>query len=1142
MDRMVRSLLRVLGLLLPVAALILPHGPAFAQEARTQPTVTDSLSAAVDSLRVQARYGDAVGVARRLLSVLESDTTAKAYQLADGERLIRTLEFAAALPESSKKELAEADRLDAEIESAYARGKYANGEPFARCQLDIRRRLLGKEHPDVAMSLYNLARLLGARGDYAAAEPLYRESLAMRRKLLGEGHPYVANGLNNLALLLQAHGDYAAAEPLYRESLAMWRDLLGEENLDVAKGLNNLATLLYARGDYAGAEPLSRESLAMRRKLLGEGHPDVANGLNNLAALLVARGDYVQAEPLYRESLAMFRKLLGEEHPDVATSLNNLAMLLHSRGDYEGAEPLSRESLAMRRKLLGQEHPDVAVSLNNLALLLWARGDYAAAEPLYRESLAMRRKLLGTEHPDVATSLNNLAVLLQSRGDYEGAESLSRESLAMRRKLLGEEHPAVALNVNSLAMVLQARGDYAGGEPLFRESLALFRKLLGEEHPYVAQSLHNLAMLLQARGDYAGAEPVLAEAAATFEAARLRVGRGMERATFLKASPYSGLAAARLVLGKESEAWPAAERSRGRVLADLLATAGSRGLSPAEAEQEMTLRLTLGDQERKLNVFRKAARTDSSAEGHQRVEEARARLLEAEARWSAFEQEIAAKYPVTEGQAFELTRVQEALEPDEAIVGWLDLKEEKGQPRFPSWGYVVRHQGPVAWRKLSEGSPAETPSGDSIQRQQQGPPAASKEDGLSEEESPHSCQAFRFEISQPPAVSKLSPMGARAVNGERLAPLMGSLKVVRHLIVIPSGDMLGIPVEALITDPAGDLVGDRFAVSYIPSATIHTWLREKAVERKTAERKAPATKTAGSPPCLAVGDPPFSAGQLAATAAPASPVPIAVAPPDSTQSLTFLAPRDRRQARRGQDDLLVRSALAGNREVLSSLSRLPATREEVQVVARLHGPGSRLLLGPEASEQELVRMAQAGELRRFRTIHLATHALVDDERPENSALVLSQVDLPDPYQAAVKGERIYDGLLDAKEIVRDWKLDADLVTLSACETGLGKQVVGEGYVGLSHTFLQAGARSLLVSLWRVEDRSTSMLMERFYENWRGAYSGVRGEGHAPGAPLPKVDALQEAKRWLREWKDERGGRPYQHPYYWAGFVLIGESA
>jgi CHAT domain-containing protein len=335
--------------------------------------------------------------------------------------------------------------------------------------------------------------------------------------------------------------------------------------------------------------------------------------------------------------------------------------------------------------------------------------------------------------------------------------------------------------------------------------------------------------------------------------------------------------------------------------------------------------------------------------------------------------------------------------------------------------------------------------------------------------------------------------------------------------------MLGIPLEALITDNRGDLLGDRFAVSYTPSATIHTWLRERAAEGKIAEGKATRSLS-----CLAVGDPPFSPEQATAMNVSVSPGSTAVAQPGSTRNLNFEVAPDKRPAERRTEDDLVRSALAGNRDMLSSLRRLPATREEVQVVARLHGSGSRLLLGPEASEQELVRMAQAGKLKQFRSIHIATHALVDDERPENSALILSQVDLPDPLGAAMAGTRIYDGCLSAGEIVREWKLDADLVTLSACETGLGKEVVGEGYVGLADAFLQAGARALLLSLWKVEDRSTAMLMERFYRNWL-----QRG--------MTKLEALQEAKRWLREWLDPGGQQPYAHPYYWAGFVLIGEA-
>jgi CHAT domain-containing protein len=152
---------------------------------------------------------------------------------------------------------------------------------------------------------------------------------------------------------------------------------------------------------------------------------------------------------------------------------------------------------------------------------------------------------------------------------------------------------------------------------------------------------------------------------------------------------------------------------------------------------------------------------------------------------------------------------------------------------------------------------------------------------------------------------------------------------------------------------------------------------------------------------------------------------------------------------------------------------------------------------------------------------------VDDDFPENSALVLSQIGLPDPLEAARSGERIYDGLLTAKEIVREWELNADLVTLSACETGLGKTVRGEGYIGFAHAFFQAGARSMLVSLWKVEDEATALLMERFYRN-------------RAGGAMTKAEALREAKLWLREQTDEQGNQPYAHPYYWSAFVLIGD--
>ena len=144
-----------------------------------------------------------------------------------------------------------------------------------------------------------------------------------------------------------------------------------------------------------------------------------------------------------------------------------------------------------------------------------------------------------------------------------------------------------------------------------------------------------------------------------------------------------------------------------------------------------------------------------------------------------------------------------------------------------------------------------------------------------------------------------------------------------------------------------------------------------------------------------------------------------------------------------------------------------------------------------------------------------------------------------------------------------WQLDADLVTLSACETALGPYGGGEGLLGFSQVLLHKGARSLLLSLWKVDDTATALLMTRFYENWLGKRKDLR-------EPMPKAEALREAKSWLRtlpRWERDnlaadlvkgelrgtvvegkpvvqlpkgRADEPYAHPRYWAAFILLGD--
>ncbi|MBN2170228.1 MAG: CHAT domain-containing protein [Candidatus Krumholzibacteriota bacterium] len=989
----------------------------------------DSLAARVDSLREAGEYRAAAGVARELLALRRADAATPPFAIVDLEWTLRTLEHCVAAGAAARARLAEADSLGALVVQNWRRGRYADGAALARRRLDALRAALPAACPEVAAGLHDLATLLRAQGEYADGEAAFREALALRESLLGAEHPDVASTLNGLAALLYADARYGEAESLYRRALAIQRRALGDESLDVARTLNNLAALLEHEGDYAEAEAGYREALALRRRLLGEEHRLVASGLNNLAGVLLKQGDYAAAKPLYRRALAMQRRLLGEDHPEVAAGLNNLAFLMRVQGDLERAEPLQREALAVCRRAYGGDHPLVARSLNNLALVLQAREDYAGAEPLLRDALAMRRRLLGDRHPDVANGMSSLAANLQLAGAYAEAESLFTAAIVIRRDLLGDANPDVARAVARLADLHRARGDAAVAAPLYEEALAVRRAALGEAHPEVVANLRDLGLVRAATGDLAAAESLLARAAGAYDAARLRAGREYARSTFTR-SPWAELAAARLLLGRQEDAWPAAEKALARSLADLLMTAGGRGLDPSEAAREDSLKRALGDAERRLAVFVGAAAGDTSALAGERAARARQGLLAAEAAWSAFHETLAAAHPLAEGASFPLARVQAALGSDAALVGWIDVELVAGA--MQSWGYVVRRAEPVAWAPLPD-------AGGTAPR----------------------TAAFRRSLADRGSPAIGIAREGRGLWNERFAPLADVLAKVRDLVVVPSGPMLGIPVETLV-DGEGALLGERFAVSYAPSATVHAWLAERSGSRDARAGR----------PVLVLGDPPFD----------------------------------------------------------GMMPRLERTREEAAAVAAL-APGATLLLGEHAAEAELLRLAASGELAGFGTIHLATHALIDDALPERSALVLSQAGLGDPVAAAVAGERVCDGLLTASEIVREWRIDADLVVLSACETGLGRQVLGEGYLGLANAFLRAGARSLVVSLWRVEDRSTALLMERFHANRRGAGASTDA--------LPAAEALREAKRWLRTWTDDAGRTPYAHPFYWSAFILIG---
>jgi hypothetical protein len=517
------------------------------------------------------------------------------------------------------------------------------------------------------------------------------------------------------------------------------------------------------------------------------------------------------------------------------------------------------------------------------------------------------------------------------------------------------------------------------------------------------------------------------------------------------------------------------------------------------------------------------------------------------------------------------------------LLGWIDLAPigpKAADPDGEHWAMLLRSAGPPVCARLSgSGHNADWTADDSNLPARLGAVLRSPTGD---------CQALAAKLRE----QRLGPLV------KHLAAADG-LPAVRRLVVLPSAALAGVPVEAF----AGD-----YLVSYALSGTLYAHLRRQ-----------PRQKTEG---LLALGDPSFEAPAVAHARQPLPPggVLLTMVMPGGNAAQAGLRPNDvllrygttelagpadlkpllersadkpvalrvwrdgqtsDRQVRPGKLGVLLADkpapeALAELRRVHQRLasrsgndgwSPLPGTRVEVEALRRLFGetPPPRLLFDSQASEQELYALARNGELDKYRHIHLATHGEVDNTMPLRSAIILSRDALPDPLKQLEAGLPVFDGRLEAREVLEQWHLNAELVTLSACQTALGKYERGEGFVGFAQALILAGSRSVCLSLWKVDDTATALLMQRFYANLLGKREGLKGT-------MGKAAALREAKEWLQRLsRDEvlraaaglsqgvaRGtgrkrlpllpeapaavkeDKPYAHPYYWAAFVLIGD--
>jgi CHAT domain-containing protein/Tfp pilus assembly protein PilF len=868
----------------------------------------------------------------------------------------------------------------------------------------------------------------------------------------------IAAVLNSAGVDWYGIGQLSVVETLWQQALAI-REQLAPNSLQVAGTLNNLGNVAANRGDLARAEQLYQQALAIYEKL-APNSLDVARTLNNLGNVALDRGDLAAAERYLQQALAIFEHL-APNSLQVAGTLNNLGNVALDRGDLARAEQLFQQALAIYEKL-APNSLQVANTLNNLGGVALDRGDLAAAERYLQQALAIQEKL-APNSLQVANTLNNLGIVARDRGDLARAEQLYQQVLAIEEKL-APNSLQVASTLHNLGGVALDRGDLAAAERYLQQALAIQEKLAPNSLD-VADTLGSLGLVALDRGDLARAEQLFQQALVIFETL----------------APNSLEVAATLwdlaVTARRRQNYPQAQRYLARAL-----------------EIYETQRATIQDPETKtafaeryFNAYTLQAQLALDQQQPQQaalaLERSRARTL-AELMFTR-----ALPVPTNAPQALkDLIAQQEQLQRDFLLLArqqrQTDPDDTNALQRLQAMSRELADRQRQLDRQLREQFPAYA---DLLNPQ---PPAIPQLQAALDANTVLLYHAVANKELLIVAVSRQAVQGYRVKVDVRA--LERDLTEFQRLVAKPplertaderaSVAQLGRRLYATLIKPAEPSLKNAKTVLLCP---------EGALNRLPWGALVVAVDKQGRPTYwierVAIGVVP-SAGvyRQARATRPA------------TRGVAIAAVSQYQRQQVAQASTVAQLVRRSGR----ALGNLPAVKQEVAQLRReLSKLGVVIAQESNATPDRARQMAQTA-----RVVHFACHARADNVDPLGSGLLLAPAGSD-------------EGLLTAAEVVRGWRLQADVVMLSACETAVGVSRRYEGLYGLARAFLFAGARSVGASLWQVSDASTARLMGAFYREY------ARGVG--------KAEALRQAQLALL--RDKR----YADPYYWSGFVLIG---
>jgi CHAT domain-containing protein len=936
-------------------------------------------------------------------------------------------------------------------------GRLSEALPLLEKGYRLRKEVLGEKHPDTFLSINNLAKIYQYLGRLSEALPLLEKNYRLSKEVLGEKHPDTLKSLNNLALIYQDLGRLSEALPLFEKGYRFRKELLGEQHPDTLNSLGNLAMIYQDLGRLSETLPLLEKVYRLRKEMLGEKHPSTLTSLNNLGFIYNALGRLDDALFWYEKGYRLRKELLGEKHPDTLQSLNNLAGIYNTVGSLSDALPLLEKGYRFSKEVLGEQHPNTLTSLNNFAMIYKDLGRLSEALPLLEKVYRLRKEMLGEKHPSTLTSLNNLVQIYQELGRVSEALPLSEKVYFLFKEVLGEKHPSTLTSLNNLAHIYQELGLVSKVLPLSEKVYRLYKEALGEKHPDTLISLNNLAFAYAKTSKTKKAIKHFEKLVAGVEQLRSSGNFSAEnRQALFKQWVHGYFALSELYIG-QSKNEDAFRLAEMSKARTLLESLAAKLAAQTSGLSDAELGQLQQYDERLAFLNNKIAKALADNRVEQRI------ALETEKnQWvnkrHQFHQQLMKKYP----KYAQLSDVQ-------------ILTAEQGARLLPDnavlISYLVHENFVLAFTLQSNGQLTAHDLG--------------KIPNLETDIKDYHYRLMKGSRGQPirpQAKQKRTDKLSRQLGKQLLEPLKPIINNKTHWIISPSGPLALIPYETLRLEGEQPVIAQH-QISYVQSLSMLALLQQRNQVYQRLKKR-------GS--LLAMGAPIYQ--KISAN-------PLAQTPSTADFNIARTLVRSSHDPQR---------YIRAFEQLNKTWKNLPGTLTELNHLGNLFKKQKPCIYKKaQATEANLQRLNKQGILAKYRYLVFSAHGYLSPQVPALSSIVLGLLNNPTGI----------DGYVTAGEWP-GYDLKSDLMVLSACETGLGEAVSGEGVMGLPYAFYVAGNKNTLLTLWSISDEITAEFITRFFAKLKA------GQG--------QIQALTATKREFMK----RGGN-YSKPMYWAAFVLYG---